>query len=187
MFPESSEGPSTGGAAPRSGAAKLLLCEVQQGPVVSVLGRWQPTGNVVEKGHRHFKINNGRLPRQHCCERFEIWHRLIVRKIRTRLPKLCVKIGLQRKIHSFFLAGRISHNDWRSRSCERSEQFVRSPARRARFLYSKFRARPRERTNGAKRNVSRKGKDRAPQAHRRGAEWLRLVIRSVPPRGSKNQ
>ncbi len=27
MFPESSEGPSTGGAAPRSGAAKLLLCE----------------------------------------------------------------------------------------------------------------------------------------------------------------
>jgi hypothetical protein len=28
MFPESSEGPSTGGAAPRSGAAKLLLCDV---------------------------------------------------------------------------------------------------------------------------------------------------------------
>jgi hypothetical protein len=71
----------------------------------------------------------------------------------------------------------MAHNDWRSRSCERSEQFVRSPARRARFLFSESRARPRERINGAKRNVSREGKDRAPQAQRRGAEWLRLVIR----------
>jgi hypothetical protein len=71
----------------------------------------------------------------------------------------------------------MSHNDWRSRSCERSEQFVRSPAQRA-LLFFLPSARPRKRINGAKRNVSREGKDRAPQAHRRGAEWLRLVIRS---------
>jgi hypothetical protein len=70
----------------------------------------------------------------------------------------------------------MAYNDWRSRSCERSEQFVRSPARCAHpFLLP--RALPRERINEAQRNVSREGKDRAPQAHRRGAEWLRLVIR----------
>jgi hypothetical protein len=69
----------------------------------------------------------------------------------------------------------IAYNDWRSRSCERSEQFVHSPARRA-HLFFLPRARPRERTNGAERNGSRKGKDRAPEPQRRGAEWLRLVI-----------
>jgi hypothetical protein len=57
----------------------------------------------------------------------------------------------------------MSHNDWRSRSCERSEQFVRSPARCAHpFLLP--RAHPRERINEAQRNGSREGKDRAPQA-----------------------
>ena len=67
-----------------------------------------------------------------------------------------------------------------SRSCERSEQFARVPTRRARFLYSKVRARPGERINGAQRNVSREERvaEHRRRPARRGAEWLHGVMRS---------
>ena len=66
-----------------------------------------------------------------------------------------------------------------SRSCEHSEQFARVPTRRARFLYSKIRARPGERINEAKRNVSREERvaEHRRRLARRGAEWLHGVMR----------
>jgi hypothetical protein len=64
-----------------------------------------------------------------------------------------------------------------------SEASNLSAARRGRALLSPSRARPRERINGAKRNVSREGEDRAPQAQPRSGvatfSYTREVIAPV--------